>query len=189
MKSRLLGALVVMAILFAVDDSGTSKSQDLPNLSGGAVAPSPVSPTVREHPEPSLISQPKQNFEVDLEFEMPEIPLPSIDYHWDRDRRQALPLLDWRPRNRLQFVHEQDVWSYPSFPSFQLDELGSDWLPPQVALELPRLGHGGLPDLSYKSATSSKLRPMSPYCMPGHTSQNFVVTSFHDGLPLHPGVW
>lgn len=34
-----------------------------------------------------------------------------------------------------------------------------------------------------------KLRPRSPYCMPGHTSQNFVVYSAHDGLPLHPGVW
>ena len=39
------------------------------------------------------------------------------------------------------------------------------------------------------SPQGARLRPRSPYCMPGHTSQNFVVYSAHDGLPLHPGVW
>ena len=34
-----------------------------------------------------------------------------------------------------------------------------------------------------------RLRPRSPYCLPGHTSQNFVSFSAHDGLPLAPGVW
>lgn len=69
----------------------------------------------------------------------------------------------------------------PQFPE-------KDWgLPqPQLSYDLP---HKLTAESLAFSPKGGRLRPRSPYCMPGHTSQNFVVYSAHDGLPLHPGVW
>lgn len=56
-------------------------------------------------------------------------------------------------------------------------------------LATPNLSFPELRESLRLSPSEIALRPRSPYCMPGHVSQNFVVYSAHDGLPLHPGVW
>jgi len=66
---------------------------------------------------------------------------------------------------------------HPEFPSLPEPELNLALSNPLTSESLQFRPEGG------------KLRPRSPYWMPGHTSQNFVLYSVHDGLPLHPGVW
>ena len=59
-------------------------------------------------------------------------------------------------------------------------------LQPQLSLELD---FDALKSELKFDPAGAKLRPRSPYTMPGHLSFNNVVCSVHDGLPLHPGVW
>ena len=81
--------------------------------------------------------------------------------------------------------------SYPTIPN--LSAPTSRTLP----LRIPYSENPSLPQTDFKLALSkpltaeslrfqpegAKLRPRSPYCMPGHTSQNFVLYSVHDGPP------
>ena len=80
--------------------------------------------------------------------------------------------LEWEPPT-LEFCPEYSLIAY------QAPEVKA-----LIDLELPQLKA----DLQF-SPQGAKLRPRSPYSMPGHSSQPFVVYSAHDGLPLHPGSW
>lgn len=89
--------------------------------------------------------------------------------------------------DRLTYPSNLDEAQTPSWkfsPRFDRE----DWnLPqPELSFALPTQLNS---DLLSMPPSSGRLRPRSPYCMPGHTSQNFVVYSLQDGLPLHPGAW
>lgn len=119
-------------------------------------------------------------------IEMPRIHLPQYDLP---ESRAPMPSREYRlPGVSIESPHLpiEPSWRTPEWsfrPDLQVGEwagLQPEWTfpfdPPDLAAEL-------------QLKPGAKLRPRSPYCMPGHLSQNFVVTSLNDGLPLHPGVW
>lgn len=172
------------------------------------VEPEPVRPTLTQKPvrttplregrvrvltvaprDPLVNAQPSFNFTLNTpEFKWREVP-PITETPPFRKMPARIELS--RP---LLLLKETDPVNPPDTPTSSstlnvIPRLGG--LEPFESVPLPTvtLHWDKLVEDLQPERGSSKLKAMSPYCMPGHTSQNFVVYSMHDGLPLHPGVW
>ena len=183
-----MATLVVGTLPFKVEEKPANTESKIKNL-----RPLPqVERATAESPD-GVLQPLKATYDWGLSFqldiEMPKIETSSLYF-------DARPKID--PRHETWFLPRQPSldlaaprtnFGLLNVPLPKLDQSGTTWSPTEVAVSLPSAKHYELPDLSYKPEGTAKLRPMSPYCMPGHTSQNFVLYSMHDGLPLHPGVW
>lgn len=145
-----------------------------------------------EHPSTELLLRPHD------EPRLPAIASPRLQ--WTQPDSLSLPLLRTPEWVEPEFTaHPPELLIQGSQPLPDFSPPTGRTLPLQVRHpEIPSLPHPDLNLALSNSLTSEslqfrpeggKLRPRSPYCMPGHTSQNFVLYSVHDGLPLHPGVW
>ena len=132
---------------------------------------------------------------------LPAVRVDSIpDFRLNQMEPLRLPQVQapsWTEPQLKEQPSELLLKSYPTAPNF------SSPASPTLPLRIRHPESPSLPQPDLKLALSNpltadslrfqpegaKLRPRSPYCMPGHTSQNFVLYSVHDGLPLHPGVW
>ena len=148
---------------------------------------------VTERVSLELPASPGQPLEFGLKYSIPPSKAPRI-------RSLPGPFLIPRSQNRVRLpsfqvnrpsylsgLEQVRTLNPPSF-TYRPEFPEQDWSFPQPELK-PFYSTSLSKEVLAFNPEGAKLRPRSPYCMPGHTSQNFVLYSVHDGLPLHPGVW